>query len=153
MYALTHIGHSVLRRICLYYIPYEYGDRMFGVCGGGGRLGKLLSFLKDTEIVNIFSARKSVMKFVPLLWSIVSLSHPTFWHDHISWYAGIEIRPGTCTARYRKGMTRTASFSGPLCRGRTVTMSRLHVGGKKEAVVLILVKYVSVTHRCTCFRL
>jgi hypothetical protein len=77
MYVLTQIGHSVLWRICLYYIPYEYGYWKFGVGRGGGR-GKLLSFLKDTEIVNIFSARKPVMKFVPLLRSIVSLSHPTF---------------------------------------------------------------------------
>lgn len=66
MYVLTQIGHSVLRRICLYYIQYEYGDRMFGV-GGGGRRGKLLSFLKDTEIVITSSALKPVMKFISLL--------------------------------------------------------------------------------------
>ena len=108
MYVLTQIGHSVLRRICLYYIPYEYGDRLFGVWRGGGRRGKLLRFLKHTEIVNISSTRKPVMRFVPVLWSIVRLAHSTFWHDHISWYAGIEIRPGTSTARYTREMTWTA---------------------------------------------
>jgi hypothetical protein len=59
MYVLTQIGHSVLRRICLYYIPYGYGDRLFDVGRG--------SFLKYTEIVNISSARKPVRKLVSLL--------------------------------------------------------------------------------------